>query len=57
MKKITRVLLILIFLNNQSCNMKNDIKLLNKSDFQKNLNGKKTDLFILDSVNNVMSQQ
>ena len=56
MKKITRVLLILIFLNNQSCNMKNDIKLLNKSDFQKNLNGKKTDLFILRNKNGIISE-
>ena len=56
MKKITRVLLILIFLNNQSCNMKNDIKLLNKSDFQKNLNGKKTDLFILKNKNGIISE-
>ena len=56
MKKITRVLLILIFLNNQSCNMKNDIKLLNKSDFQKNLNGKKTDLFILRNKKGIISE-
>ena len=56
MKKITRVLLILIFLNNQSCNMKNDIKLLYKSDFQKNLNGKKTDLFILRNKNGIISE-
>ena len=35
MKKNLRILLIISLFNNQSCNMKNDIKLLNKSDFQK----------------------
>ncbi len=32
MKKIVKILLILSLCNNQSCNMKNDIKLLNKYD-------------------------
>jgi len=56
MKKFIRFLLILVFLNNQSCNMKNDIKLLNKSDFQKNIDGKKTDLFVLRNKNGVISE-
>ena len=56
MKKFIRFLLILVFLNNQSCNMRNDIKLLNKSDFQKNIDGKKTDLFVLRNKNGVISE-
>ena len=56
MKKFIRFLLILVFLNNLSCNMKNDIKLLNKSDFQKNIDGKKTDLFVLRNKNGVISE-
>ena len=56
MKKFIKILLILSLCNNQSCNMKNDIKLLNKSDFQKNLNGKKTDLFILRNKNGIISE-
>ena len=39
-KKNLRILVIISLFNNQSCNMKNDIKLLNKSDFQKNIEGK-----------------
>ncbi len=56
MKKFIIFILILVFLNNQSFNMKNDIKLLNKSDFQKNIDGKKTDLFVLRNKNGVISE-
>ena len=56
MKKNLRILLIISLFNNQSCNMKNDIKLLNKSDFQKNIEGKTTDLFILKNKHNVITE-
>jgi len=36
--------------------MENDIKLLNKSDFQKNINELKTDLFVLRNKNGVISE-
>ena len=56
MKKSIRILLILALFNNQSCTMENDIKLLNKSDFQKNINELKTDLFVLRNKNGVISE-
>jgi len=56
MKKSIRILLILALFNNQSCNMKNDIKLLNQSDFQKNIDGKKTDLFVLKNKNGLVCE-
>lgn len=56
MKKSIRILLILTLFNNQSCNMENEIKLLNKSDFQKNINGAKTDLFVLRNKNGIISE-
>ena len=56
MKKSIRILLILVLFNNQSCNMKNDIKLLNQSDFQKNIDGKKTDLFVLKNKNGLVCE-
>ena len=56
MKKFIRILLILALFNNQSCNMKNDIKLLNQSDFQKNIDGKKTDLFVLKNKNGLVCE-
>ena len=56
MKKSIRILLILALFNNQSCNMKYDIKLLNQSDFQKNIDGKKTDLFVLKNKNGLVCE-
>ena len=56
MKKSIRILLILALFNNQSCNMKNDIKLLNQSDFQTNIDGKKTDLFVLKNKNGLVCE-
>lgn len=56
MKKSIRILLILALFNNQSCTMENDIRLLNKSDFQKNINELKTDLFVLRNKNGVISE-
>lgn len=56
MKKSIRILLIFALFNNQSCTMENDIKLLNKSDFQKNINELKTDLFVLRNKNGVISE-
>ena len=56
MKKSIRILLIFALFNNQSCTMENDIRLLNKSDFQKNINELKTDLFVLRNKNGVISE-
>ena len=40
---------------NQSCNMKTDIKLLNKKDFIKNINGKEIGLYVLKNKNGLIS--
>ena len=44
-----------LFLN-QSCNMKTEIKLLNKNDFFKNINGKETTIYVLKNRNGLVSE-
>ena len=49
-------LLICSLFLNQSCNMKTEIKLLNKNDFFKNINGKETTIFLLKNRNGLISE-
>lgn len=44
-----------LFLN-QSCNMKTEIKLLNKNDFFKNIKGKETTIYVLKNRNGLVSE-
>ena len=44
-----------LFLN-QSCNMKTEIKLLNKNDFFKNIKGKETTIYVLKNRNGLISE-
>jgi len=49
-------LLICSLFLNQSCNMKTEIKLLNKNDFFKNINGKETTIYVLKNRNGLVSE-
>ena len=49
-------LLICFLFLNQSCNMKTEIKLLNKNDFFKNINGKETTIYVLKNRNGLVSE-
>ena len=49
-------LLICSLFLNQSCNMKTEIKLLNKNDFFKNINGKETTIYVLKNRNGLISE-
>ena len=50
------LLLLFTFFLNQSCNMKTDIKLLNKKDFIKNINGKEIGLYVLKNKNGLITE-
>ena len=56
MKNRFYFLLICSLFLNQSCNMKTEIKLLNKNDFFKNINGKETTIFLLKNRNGLISE-
>ena len=49
-------LLICFLFLNQSCNMKTEIKLLNKNDFFKNIKGKETTIYVLKNRNGLISE-
>ena len=49
-------LLICSLFLNQSCNMKTEIKLLNKNDFFKNIKGKETTIYVLKNRNGLVSE-
>ena len=49
-------LLICFLFLNQSCNMKTEIKLLNKNDFFKNIKGKETTIYVLKNRNGLVSE-
>lgn len=49
-------LLICSLFLNQSCNMKTEIKLLNKNDFFKNIKGKETTIYVLKNRNGLISE-
>ena len=49
-------LLICSLFLNQSCNLKTEIKLLNKNDFFKNINGKETTIYVLKNRNGLVSE-
>ena len=49
-------LLICSLFLNQSCNMKTEIKLLNKNDFFKNISGKETTIYVLKNRNGLVSE-
>ena len=56
MKNTFYFLLICSLFLNQSCNMKTEIKLLNKNDFFKNINGKETTIYVLKNRNGLVSE-
>ena len=56
MKNRFYFLLICSLFLNQSCNMKTEIKLLNKNDFFKNINGKETTIYVLKNGNGLISE-
>ena len=56
MKNRFYFLLICSLFLNQSCNMKTEIKLLNKNDFFKNINGKETTIYVLKNRNGLVSE-
>ena len=56
MKNRYYFLLICCLFLNQSCNMKTEIKLLNKNDFFKNINGKETTIYVLKNRNGLVSE-
>ena len=56
MKNRFYFLLICSLFLNQSCNMKTEIKLLNKNDFFKNINGKETTIYVLKNRNGLISE-
>ena len=56
MKNRFYFLLICCLFLNQSCNMKTEIKLLNKNDFFKNINGKETTIYVLKNRNGLVSE-
>ena len=56
MKNTFYFLLICSLFLNQSCNMKTEIKLLNKNDFFKNINGKETTIYVLKNGNGLISE-
>ena len=49
-------LLICSLFLNQSCNMKTEIKLLNKNNFFKNIKGKETTIYVLKNRNGLVSE-
>ena len=49
-------LLICSLFLNQSCNMKTEIKLLNKNNFFKNIKGKETTIYVLKNRNGLISE-
>lgn len=56
MKNRFYFLLICSLFLNQSCNMKTEIKLLNKNDFFKNINGNETTIYVLKNRNGLISE-
>jgi aldose 1-epimerase len=56
MKNRFYFLLICSLFLNQSCNMKREIKLLNKNNFFKNINGKETTIYVLKNRKGLVSE-